>query len=93
MHGKRLCTCVTLPLLIHACCFAVHVSVYVSVGTQQGASGASEGKWVFLKKKAQIGTLNIPSGREGRSILAHCTHTHTQRETERELDAQLLCCY
>lgn len=81
MHGRSLCALVNFAM--HACWVAVRVSVCmcVSMGTQWGARGASQGKWVFVKKRDQIGTPNIPPGRGDRSILARSLYTHTHTYT------------
>ncbi len=88
MHRKRLCI---LHSLLHACSSAVHVCVRGY--TQQEARGASQRKWVFVKKKAQIGAPNTPPGREDRSMLARSLCVYKLSHTQTRLDAQLQCCY
>lgn len=69
---QQMCT-EEIVYFAYACCFAVHVCY---MATQQGARGASQGKWVFVKRKARKGTPNMPPGRKDRSTLA-LSHTHT----------------
>lgn len=62
VHEKRLCTLCKFAH-VNTCMLFCKVCVCVCLnGSQQGARGASQGKWVFVKRKAQIGTPNIPQG-------------------------------
>lgn len=75
-HFENVCACVYV-YFANACCFAVCVCVCGYYGPE----GASQGKWVFEKKKAQKEPQTCLRGKEEKSTLAlwlqHIrTHTH-----------------